>query len=376
MSGTLSDLWRRLGNKRRRASVSANPPNRPPGAARAEPEELTRAANKLVFLDPLAKEFDLEDLLRGSAEVLGKGTMGTSYKAVLEDGTTVVVKRLRDVALPVGEFRKTMIALGAMRHENLLPLMAYYYSRDEKILVFDYVPLGSLFGLLHGGVGSEKTRLSWEIRHGIALGAARAIEYLHAQGPNVFHGKIKSTNVLLTASYDPLVSDYGLTSIQAPPVGALKAADPQKDDVYSFGVLLVELLTGKPDGADLACLVKPTTRRHWTVYDFDPELGEYQNFQDELVGLMQVAMACASNLHQRRPSMSEVRRMIEDRQSQPLPEQVIEVNNDLSERTRNPPNGGVMEVADRVYGALEYFNNRGTCGKPSPEENVVAELTV
>ncbi|KAL3745600.1 hypothetical protein ACJRO7_014682 [Eucalyptus globulus] len=137
--------------------------------------------------------------------------------------------------------------------------------------------LRSFNGLLHGGIG-----------------------YLHSQGPIVFHGKIKSTSVLLTTSYDPSVSDYGLNRIQAPPKDALKAADPQKDDVCSFGVLIVELLTETmPGEADFAYLFNSTTERRWDVDDFDPELGNYQNFQDELMGLLQVAMACASNLPQR-----------------------------------------------------------------------------
>ncbi|KAI6693611.1 hypothetical protein NL676_021321 [Syzygium grande] len=293
MAGTLSNPGRRSGDRMSRAAGENNPPP-VVQAAEIQGEKPPRAANKLVFLDPWEEGFDLEYFLMGSAEVLGKGTVGTSYKTVLEDGRTVAVKRLRDVALPVGEFREMANALGAMRHENLLPLEGLLLRR------------------------SEKTPLSWEIRRGIALGAARAIEYLHSQGPNVFHGKIKSSNVLLTASYDPLVSDYGLTHIQAPANGTSKAA--------------------------------PTTGKHWTVDAFDPELGDCQNFQDEFMGLLRVAMACASGFPQTRPSMSKVRRMIEDRQSQPLPDQIIQEKDDLSKRTRNLPDGGVLEVSDRVYG--------------------------
>lgn len=95
--------------------------------------------------------FDLEDLLRASAEVLGKGSVGTSYKAVLEEGTTVVVKRLKDVAVSRREFEEHVETLGQLeRMDNLLPLRAYYYSKDEKLIVLDYLPVGSLSSLLHG----------------------------------------------------------------------------------------------------------------------------------------------------------------------------------------------------------------------------------
>ncbi|KAK9118244.1 hypothetical protein Scep_016337 [Stephania cephalantha] len=87
------------------------------------------------------------DLLRASAEVLGKGSVGTSYKAVLEEGTTVVVKRLKDVVVTKIEFEVQMEGLGKVNHENIVPLRAFYYSKDEKLLVYDFMPAGSLSAL-------------------------------------------------------------------------------------------------------------------------------------------------------------------------------------------------------------------------------------
>jgi serine/threonine protein kinase len=81
---------------------------------------------------------------------LGKGSVGTSYKAVLEEGTTVVVKRLKDVAVTKKEFEMQMEILGKIKHENVVPLRAFYFSKDEKLLVYDYMPAGSLSALLHG----------------------------------------------------------------------------------------------------------------------------------------------------------------------------------------------------------------------------------
>lgn len=106
--------------------------------------------NKLVFFEGGIYNFDLEDLLRASAEVLGKGSVGTSYKAVLEEGTTVVVKRLKDVVVTKKEFETQMEILGKIKHENVVPLRAFYFSKDEKLLVYDYISTGSLSASLHG----------------------------------------------------------------------------------------------------------------------------------------------------------------------------------------------------------------------------------
>lgn len=120
------------------------------GNGKVEANGAGGVAKKLVFFGNAARVFDLEDLLRASAEVLGKGTFGTAYKAVLEMGTVVAVKRLKDVTISEREFKEKIEAVGAMDHENLVPLRAYYYSRDEKLLVHDYMTMGSLSALLHG----------------------------------------------------------------------------------------------------------------------------------------------------------------------------------------------------------------------------------
>ena len=119
-------------------------PNESSGAQESE-------KNKLVFFEGCSHSFDLEDLLRASAEVLGKGSCGTTYKAVLEEGTTVVVKRLKEVVVGKREFEQQMEIVGRIGlHPNLVPLRAYYYSKDEKLLVYDYILAGNLSTLLHG----------------------------------------------------------------------------------------------------------------------------------------------------------------------------------------------------------------------------------
>ncbi|PWA74586.1 receptor-like kinase 1 [Artemisia annua] len=287
---------------------------------------------KLVFFRNSSSVFDLEDLLRASAEVLGKGTFGTAYKAVLEAGMMVAVKRLKDVTVSEPEFREKIEFVGAMDHQNLVPLRAYYYSKEEKLLVYDYMPMGSLSALLHGNKGGGRTPLNWEIRSAIALGAARGIEYLHSHGDNISHGNIKSSNVLLTKSLEARISDFGLAHLVGLPstpnrvagYRAPEVTDPrrvsQKADVYSFGVLVLELLTGKApthallneEGVDLPRWVQSTVKEEWTSEVFDLELLRYQNVEEEMVQLLQLAIDCAAQYPDNRPTMSEVTSRIEE----------------------------------------------------------------
>ncbi|XWS37553.1 hypothetical protein CRYUN_Cryun19dG0053600 [Craigia yunnanensis] len=267
-------------------------------------------AKKLIFFGNATRVFDLEDLLRASAEVLGKGTFGTAYKALLEIGNAVAVKRLKDVTISEREFKDKIEGVGAMDHQSLVPLRAYYFSRDEKLLVYDYMPIGSLSALLHGNKGAGRTPLNWDIRSGIALGAARGIEYLHFQGPNISHGNIKSSNILLTKSYEARVSDFGLAHIVGPSSTPNRVA----------GYRAPELLTGKApthsilneEGIDLPRWVQSVVREEWTSEVFDLELLRYQNVEEEMVLLLQLAVDCAAQYPDKRPSMSEVTRRIED----------------------------------------------------------------
>ncbi|KAM5558223.1 putative inactive receptor kinase RLK902 [Rosa sericea] len=289
-------------------------------------------SKNLVFFGNAVKVFDLEDLLRASAEVLGKGTFGTAYKAALEMGVAMAVKRLKEVTVSENEFKEKIDEIGNMDHVNLVPLRAYYYSRDEKLLVYDYMPMGSLSALLHGNRGSGRTPLNWETRCGIAVGAARAITYLHSHGPTISHGNIKSSNILLTSSYEARVSDFCLAHFASPTstpnrISGYRAPEvtdtnkvTQKADVYSFGVLLLELLTGKPptqslmteEGVDLPRWVHSVVREEWTVEVFDLELLRYQNVEDEMVQLLQIALESTVQYPDKRPSMAEVTSQIEE----------------------------------------------------------------
>ncbi|KAG0454723.1 hypothetical protein HPP92_024015 [Vanilla planifolia] len=173
--------------------------------------------NRLVFFQGCSSAFDLEDLLRASAEVLGKGSYGTSYKAVLEDATTVVVKRLKEVSVGRREFEQQMEMLGNIRHDNVVGLKAYYFSKDEKLLVYDYYSKGSVYSMLHGKRDEARAELDWETRLQIAIGAATAIAHIHSeQGGKLVHGNIKSSNVFLNHRNHGCLSDLGLATMATP----------------------------------------------------------------------------------------------------------------------------------------------------------------
>ncbi|EPS73425.1 hypothetical protein M569_01324, partial [Genlisea aurea] len=311
----------------RKDNTTAGGPSKEKKSTVSEPRDRTN--QRLTFLDGEGNpEFDLEDLLRASAEVLGRGTFGMTYKAALGDANVVVaVKRLTDVG-SVGkkEFDKQMEMVGRIRHENAVPLRAYYFSKDEKLIVYDYYPLGSVSAMLHVK-GSET--LDWETRLKIAIGAARGLAHIHSH--KLVHGNIKASNVFLNSQGYGCISDIGLAALisstrmtrrqsgyRAPEVTDSKKAS-QASDVYSLGVFILELLTGKSpvhvSGAEddvmvhLVRWVQSVVREEWTGEVFDVELLKYPNIEEDLVATLQIGLNCVAV---GRPSMGQVVRMLEE----------------------------------------------------------------
>ncbi|KAL8095800.1 putative inactive receptor kinase At4g23740 [Apium graveolens] len=290
--------------------------------------------SSLVFFEGCILAFDLEDLLRASAEVLGKGTFGTTYKAALEDSTTVVVKRLREGGVGRREFEQQMEVVGSIKHENVAALRAYYYSKDEKLMVYDYYRHGNLSTMLHANRDQKRIPLGWETRLRIAVGAARGIGHIHAQNNGkLVHGNIKASNIFLNSQKYGCISDLGPATLMTPmatPViktsgyRAPEVTDTRKvsqaSDVYSFGVLLLELLTGKSpihttSSDEVILLVRwvhSVVREEWTAEVFDLELMRFPNIEEEMLGMLQIAMACVARVPEQRPKMTDILKTLED----------------------------------------------------------------
>ncbi|XP_068667572.1 probable leucine-rich repeat receptor-like protein kinase IMK3 [Aristolochia californica] len=299
-----------------------------------EVESGGEAGGKLVHFDgPLV--FTADDLLCATAEIMGKSTYGTVYKATLEDGSEVAVKRLREkIAKNQREFETEVNALGKIRHPNLLALRAYYLGpKGEKLLVFDFMPKGSLASFLHAR--GPDTPVDWTTRMNLAMGTARGIHYLHTQ-ENIIHGNLSSGNILLDENNNAKIADFGLSHLmtiaantnviatagalgyRAPEVSNLKKVST-KTDIYSLGVIILELLTGKSpgeamNGMDLPQWVASIVKEEWTNEVFDLELmrDDASTTGDELLNTLKLALHCVDPSPAARPEIHQVLQQLEE----------------------------------------------------------------
>nr|BAH70326.1 receptor-like kinase [Glycine max]BAH70327.1 receptor-like kinase [Glycine max] len=291
------------------------------------------AGGKLVHFDgPLA--FTADDLLCATAEIMGKSTYGTVYKAILEDGSQVAVKRLREkITKGHREFESEVSVLGKVRHPNVLALRAYYLGpKGEKLLVFDYMPKGGLASFLHGG-GTE-TFIDWPTRMKIAQDMTRGLFCLHSL-ENIIHGNLTSSNVLLDENTNAKIADFGLSRLmstaansnviatagalgyRAPELSKLKKANT-KTDIYSLGVILLELLTRKSpgvsmNGLDLPQWVASIVKEEWTNEVFDADMmRDASTVGDELLNTLKLALHCVDPSPSVRPEVHQVLQQLEE----------------------------------------------------------------
>ncbi|ONK70619.1 uncharacterized protein A4U43_C05F35630 [Asparagus officinalis] len=268
---------------------------------------------KLTFLQDGGERFELQDLLRASAEVLGSGNFGSSYKAVLIEGPSVAVKRFKEMNR-VGreDFQEHMRRLGRLSHPNVLPLVAYYYRKEEKLIITNYILNGSLAHMLHGNRGSNLPPLGWPTRLKIIKGVARGLAYLYEELPMLIlpHGHLKSSNVLIDDNYEALLTDYALVPLvnnshASQVMVAYKAPEvtetgkpSKKSDVWSLGILILEVLTGQfpaiylqkgKGGGDLAGWVNSVVKEE----AFDSEMKSAENGEKgQMSKLLHIGLRC------------------------------------------------------------------------------------
>ncbi|KAI4316676.1 hypothetical protein L6164_024632 [Bauhinia variegata] len=281
-------------------------------------------SGSLMFCAGEAQLYTLDQLMRASAELLGRGSLGTTYKAVLDNRLIVTVKRLDAGKMAAGStkemFEQHMESVGGLRHPNLVPLRAYFQAKDERLLIYDYQPNGSLFSLIHGSKSSRAKPLHWTSCLKIAEDVAQGLSYIH-QAWRLVHGNLKSSNVLLGPDFEACITDYCLSVLvspssleEHPDSAAYRAPEIRnpnhqpstKSDVYAYGVLLLELLTGKPP-SEHPFLV-PGEMVAW-VRSIREDNGGEDNRMDML---LDVATTCSLTSPEQRPTMWQVLKMLQE----------------------------------------------------------------
>ncbi|KAL1371863.1 hypothetical protein HN51_002068 [Arachis hypogaea] len=286
-----------------------------------------------------AKTFSANDIIKATdnfhgSRILGEGGFGLVYGGILEDGTKVAVKVIkREDHHGDREFLAEVEMLSRLHHRNLVKLIGICTEESVRCLIYELVPNGSVESHLHG-VDRESSPLGWSARMKIALGAARGLAYLHEDSsPRVIHRDFKSSNILLEDDFTPKVSDFGLARtatdennnrhISTRVMGTFGYVAPEyamtghllvKSDVYSYGVVLLELLTGRkpvdmsqpPGQENLVAWARPLlASREGLEAIVDPDLGGDVSF-DSVAKVAAIASMCVQPEVSNRPFMGEV----------------------------------------------------------------------
>jgi interleukin-1 receptor-associated kinase 1 len=267
-------------------------------------------------------------------ELLGRGAFGSVFKGTLSDGSIVAVKQIaHDSNQGEREFLAEVSIISRIRHRNLVQLQGWCHEKGNLLLVYDYMPNGSLDKLLEGSNGSEKNP-GWEMRHAVLRGVACALSYLHEECQQcVLHRDVKPSNVLLDENFNPHLADFGLarlihhttdnvqTTIIAGTRGYLAPELSQvgkastKSDVFSFGVLALEVATGRKaldksqpekQSVSLVDQVWRAHEQHTLLSMADPKL-EGAHDPEKMTTLLQMGLFCCHPDPEARPPMSFIR---------------------------------------------------------------------
>lgn len=268
--------------------------------------------------------------------VIGEGGYGIVYHGILKDNTNIAIKNLlNNRGQAEREFKVEVEAIGRVRHKNLVRLLGYCAEGAHRMLVYEFVDNGNLEQWLHGDVG-PCSPLTWEIRMNIILGTAKGLTYLHeGLEPKVVHRDIKSSNILLSKQWNSKVSDFGLAKLLSPEssyittrvMGTFGYVAPEyastgmlneRSDVYSFGILIMEVITGRnpveysrpAEEVNLVEWLKKMVSNRNPEGVLDPKLPEKPTSR-ALKRALLVALRCTDPNAQKRPKMGHVIHMLE-----------------------------------------------------------------
>lgn len=268
-----------------------------------------------------------------ASQLIGEGGFGKVYKGVLNNGQVVAIKRLNLDGLQGNqEFIVEVLLLSLLNHPNLVNLIGYCAEEEQRLLVYEYMPKGSLEDHLFG-IEEDKQVMDWNTRVKIAVGAARGLEHLHCEAkPPIIYRDLKTANILLDKDFEPKLSDFGLaklgpvgdkTHVSTRVMGTYGYCAPEyamtgkltlKSDIFSFGVVLLEIVTGKKTfdpkrmmgEHSLVAWSRPYLKDRRKYMDLvDPRLrGRYSKRSAR--HLIAVTAMCLSEEAAQRPSIKEI----------------------------------------------------------------------
>ncbi|XP_027348568.1 G-type lectin S-receptor-like serine/threonine-protein kinase At4g03230 isoform X4 [Abrus precatorius] len=280
--------------------------------------------------------FDFESILEATnhfsnANKIGKGGYGQVYKGKLQCGEDIAVKRLSVVSSQgLQEFKNEVVLIAKLQHRNLVRLRGYCIKEDEKILLYEYMPNRSLDSFIFDS--TKSVLLDWPMRFDIILGVARGLLYLHQDSRlRVIHRDLKTSNILLDVEMQPKISDFGLARIfggkdteastqrvvgtfgYMPPEYALYGLFSTKLDVFSFGVVLLEIISGKRNTGFFKSNESSSLLDHaWRLWKenrlldlMDLSLHETCN-ANQLIRCAHIGLLCVQDEPDNRPTMSNV----------------------------------------------------------------------
>ncbi|KAJ8752913.1 hypothetical protein K2173_008648 [Erythroxylum novogranatense] len=290
---------------------------------------------KLVVLHMDMAFHTFDDIMRNTENlsekyIIGYGASSTVYKCALKNSRPLAIKRIyNQCAYNLREFETELETIGSIRHRNIVSLHGYALSPLGNLLFYDYMENGSLWDLLHGP--AKKVKLDWETRLKIAVGASQGLAYLHHDcNPRIIHRDVKSSNILLDENFEAHLSDFGIaksiptskahTSTYV--LGTIGYIDPEyartsllneKSDIYSFGIVLLELLTGKKavdNESNLHQLILSKADDNTVMEALDPEVSVTCMDLTHVRKTFQLALLCTKCNPSERPTMHEVARVL------------------------------------------------------------------
>ncbi|KAI4374433.1 hypothetical protein MLD38_012428 [Melastoma candidum] len=301
---------------------------------------------KVSVFEKSVSKMKLNDLMKATnnfskSSIIDSGRTGTMYKAILGDDNVLMIKRLQDSQHSEKQLMSELETLGKAKHRNLVPLLGFCMAKNERLLVYRFMPNGTLRERIHPSCDGETSdAVDWPTRLKIGIGAARGLAWLHHNcNPRIIHRNISSKCIFLDTDFEPRLSDFGLARLMNPvdthlstfvngEFGDLGYVAPEysrtlvatpKGDVYSFGVVLLELVTGEHPThigrasdnfkGNLVDWITELTNNARLEEAIDEGLSG-KGFDSEVFQFLKVACSCVSSNPKERPTMFEVYQLL------------------------------------------------------------------